>query len=326
LFLPEYADLSLACVSLTGITKTSLQRIEEPEMLPPRSILTAVDFSEQSRGALIFAARLAKQCGAALHVLYAEESLMVAAAAEGGFNLSADTHAELSRFIDAAAPARACAPTVIVNAGDPVTVILHAACRQGADLIVVGARGMSGAGRLLFGSVTEGVLLRADRSVLIVPDWWAALASPSDGLAGVGPLVVGVDFSESSLLALKAACALATCLQTTVEAVHVVEDLHVPERWKAHAERVVGERVNLARHDLAVFLGGVDSPTAVLSRVETGSVVERLTEAAAVIGTRSPVLVLGRHGPRSHSTPGATAYRIASMTRVPVLMHKDARS
>jgi hypothetical protein len=49
-------------------------------MIPPRTILTAVDFSDASRVALIFAARLAAHCGAALHLLHAEEPLLLAAA------------------------------------------------------------------------------------------------------------------------------------------------------------------------------------------------------------------------------------------------------
>lgn len=297
-------------------------------MFPPRSILAAIDFSEQSRGALMMAARLARRTGATLHVIYAEDPLLAAAAAaQGGIDLRADTQAELTAFIASVPAAAACAPELEVVEGAAAGVILHAAGRCRADLIVVGARGMSGAGRLLFGSVTEDLLLRADRSVLVVPDWWSALAPADDEPGAWGPLIVGIDFTEPSLLAAGAACALAQVLRAPVEAIHVVPELRVPDRWKPQAERVLAERVDLARRDLAAFLGGLHTPVSVTRQVETGSIVERLTEIAAPIGDRHPWLVLGRRSKRSTAgTPGAIAYRVASLARVPVLMHKETES
>ena len=56
-------------------------------MMPPRSILAAVDFSAPSRVALEFAARLANHCQASLHVLYVEDPLLAAAAKAQGIDL-----------------------------------------------------------------------------------------------------------------------------------------------------------------------------------------------------------------------------------------------
>src|SRR5436190_9153822 len=53
-------------------------------MIPPRAILAAVNFSDTARVALAFAARLAQHCGAELHVLYAENPLLDAAADHAG--------------------------------------------------------------------------------------------------------------------------------------------------------------------------------------------------------------------------------------------------
>ena len=39
-------------------------------MIPPRTILAAIDFSDASTTALVFAARLARHCQARLHVLH----------------------------------------------------------------------------------------------------------------------------------------------------------------------------------------------------------------------------------------------------------------
>jgi nucleotide-binding universal stress UspA family protein len=49
-------------------------------MIPPCLILAPADFSDCSRVALAFAARLAQHCGAELHVLHAEPPLLAAAA------------------------------------------------------------------------------------------------------------------------------------------------------------------------------------------------------------------------------------------------------
>ena len=93
------------------------------------------------------------------------------------------------------------------------------------------------------------------------------------------------------------------------------------------AERAIAERIKMARHDLDVFISSIESSTPIRARVETGSVVERLTEGMVAFGAAAPILVLGRRGATATSgVPGAIAYRVASMTRVPVLMHKATES
>lgn len=52
--------------------------------------------------------------------------------------------------------------------GDPAEVILEAAERQGADLIVVGNKGVGGARRFLLGSVPTKVVNHAGCGVLVV--------------------------------------------------------------------------------------------------------------------------------------------------------------
>jgi nucleotide-binding universal stress UspA family protein len=55
-----------------------------------------------------------------------------------------------------------------LRAGDPAHEILATATERGADLIVVGSRGLEGLERLLLGSVARNVLVHARCSVLIV--------------------------------------------------------------------------------------------------------------------------------------------------------------
>jgi len=54
--------------------------------------------------------------------------------------------------------------------GDPAEVIIDVAQEEGADLIVVGARGLSGLQRFLVGSVSSKLFHHAPTSVMVVRD------------------------------------------------------------------------------------------------------------------------------------------------------------
>ncbi len=194
-------------------------------MIPPRTILAATDFSDASRGALAFAARLARHCDAALHIAHAEHPLLSAAAERSGIDLAAETREELRRIIAAASPAVDCSPQLHVVAGAAVDVVAALAHTQHADVIVVGSHGMSGTEKLVFGSTTEGLLRRSDVSVLVVPPEWTPPRPTGVDLAGTGPVITGVDMTESSIAGARAACSLAKALGTAVELVHVVPEL-----------------------------------------------------------------------------------------------------
>ena len=58
--------------------------------------------------------------------------------------------------------------TAHVRRGPAVEEILTAACETGADLIAMTTHGRTGPGRLLFGSVAEGVLRHADVPVFVM--------------------------------------------------------------------------------------------------------------------------------------------------------------
>jgi nucleotide-binding universal stress UspA family protein len=291
-------------------------------MFPPRIVLAAVDFSEPSRVALICAARLAKQCGAELHVLHAENPLLAGAARKAGVDLTAETRDELTAFMQSAAPAGDWAPIHHVITGHSVDVIRDIAERERADVIVIGMRGMSGAERAAFGSTTEGVLRKADRSVLVVPGNWTPPQPGSPDLRGTGPIVVGVELASPALAAVHAATRLAALLVTSVEALHVVPLLAVPTRWSAHATAALEQHVRQARADITAALHDVTAEFPVRLQVTTGRVADRLAAAVAGDAGAHPLLVLGR---RTHDerdgAPGSTAYRVLGMASVPVLMY-----
>jgi nucleotide-binding universal stress UspA family protein len=292
----------------------------------PSRVLSAVDFSESSRIALRMAARLARQCGAELHVVYAEEPLLSAAAARAGRDLTAETREELSRFVRDAAPG---ATPVLqhVATGAPVPVIAQIVAREQADLIVLGAHGMSGVTRLLFGSTTEGILREAAVSVLVVPDTWMPPDPGSDDLRGTGPLIAAYDFTAPSHVAAIAACELAARLQTSVELVHVVPSPRLPLPWRAQTAHEVEQQVGVARRTLAAVVERLPSTAPVHTHVVEGIVHQALAEAATQSDHRHPILVLGRRPEGSRgAAPGSTAYRTLGLSQVPALLHVPKRT
>lgn len=291
-------------------------------MFPPRVVLAAVDFSEPSRVALVCAARLARHAHATLHVLHAEDPLLAGAARAGGIDLTGETREELAAFVKSAATTSDRPPVQHIVTGPAVDVIRDLAAREGADLVVVGMRGMSGAERTMFGSTTEGVLRKADTSVLVVPDGWTPPQPATGDLTGAGPVVAGVDLSTPALAAVRAAVRLAALLGASMEAVHVVPPLSVPARWSAHADAALQQNVDRARADLTAALHDPTADAPLQLTVTTGRVADELAAHVAPAAGKHPILVLGRrtHGERG-GAPGSTAYRVLTMAAVPVLMY-----
>jgi nucleotide-binding universal stress UspA family protein len=290
-------------------------------MIPPRTILAATDFSDASRAAIGLAARLARHCRAALHIVHAEDPLLAAAARQSGFDLGQQTREELQQLVASVPPAAECAPQLHAPTGSAVEAILRVAEAEQADLVIAGSRGMSGAAKLVFGSTTEGLLRRSAVPVLVVPPRWTPPRAQSTDLAGVGPLIAGIDMTEESRDAARAACRLASTLGTAVEAVHVVPPLAVPARWQPHATRALEDRASSARTELEAVVRQVACGAPITWRVETGDVADRLASIAAP-SERAPLLVLGKKAPRSRGgAPGTVAYRVLSIAQVPVLMY-----
>ena len=81
-------------------------------------------------------------------------------------------------------------------------------------------------------------------------------------------------------------------------------------------------RVSKARVALDAFTRELECRGPVTTRVQAGDVPQVLAEAAAPSGARRPVLVLGRLPP-GEGTPGAIAYRVLTLAKVPVLMYVE---
>jgi len=140
-------------------------------------IVVGTDGSETARHAVQEATELAKKTGASLDIVSAydpvpasrlrEERLEAPSDIEHTVSPSEDVDATLA---EAAKEVEAAGVTVrtFARQGEPADAILDVAEEEGADLIVVGNKGMTGAKRFLLGSVPNKVSHHAPSSVLIV--------------------------------------------------------------------------------------------------------------------------------------------------------------
>jgi len=141
--------------------------------VPLSSIAVALDGEKPSLYALEEAVELAKRAAARLTLV------TVVPIVVGGYGVEmpssgspAEAELEGRRMLDhererIEAQGLRDLKTVLLD-GDPVDQVVSYCEREGVDLLVVGSRGLSGAGRFFLGSVSDGILHHAHCSVLVV--------------------------------------------------------------------------------------------------------------------------------------------------------------
>jgi nucleotide-binding universal stress UspA family protein len=141
------------------------------------SIVVGTDGSETAREAVSQAVALARLLGARLDIVSAYEPVPAGRLREEAQQVPEDLQWIVNPREDVAATLRAAAeesqaagvPTeTYARQGDPADAILDVAEERGADLIVVGNKGMTGAKRFLLGSVPNKISHHAPCSVLII--------------------------------------------------------------------------------------------------------------------------------------------------------------
>jgi nucleotide-binding universal stress UspA family protein len=141
------------------------------------SIVVGTDGSDTAKKAVAAAADLAKQIGASLDIVSAYEPVPQSRLREEARQAPEDMQWMINPREDVEATLRDAAEEleeagieveIFAREGDPADAILDVAEERGADLIVVGNKGMTGAKRFLLGSVPNKVSHHAPCSVLIV--------------------------------------------------------------------------------------------------------------------------------------------------------------
>jgi universal stress protein A len=277
-------------------------------MIGDGPIVCGVDFSEPSRRALRYAHALAGRLGQPLIVVGAIDPLIAEAAARTGPGPFLDRARrdleELVRTTFGAVDA-----SFLVPVGPPDRELLAAARTARASAIVVGTEGLGRAHRLVFGSTTRRVMRQTDRPVLAVPP-----EKEGGAEAGVpARILCGVDFSEASRSAARAAVALGQRLGVPVTLVHAVGRFTLPSIWETMMAPTDEEREAQARDNLDALAAAVGSP-----RPATLAAAGEAHEIFARESTGETLIVLGL-GDLSGHRPGATALRIMAETHTPVL-------
>ena len=134
-----------------------------------RNIVVGYDGSETAKRALERTAELASKEGATVTAVSAVQVLPPAGRSAGAIDPDEVTERrqELSEA-EAFLAEKGIKANLVEGHGDPAEVIVDAAKETGADLIVVGTRGLSTAERVLLGSVSTKVLHDAPCDVLVV--------------------------------------------------------------------------------------------------------------------------------------------------------------
>ena len=181
-------------------------------------ILVATDFSETADMALVEAHERAGQTGTLLvcHARSEAAPRMPAGAAPAVGMVGPPTVADLRDAVGERVVARtgraADRFSVTIEDGDPHAAIVKSAESWHADLVIVGHRGATGLSRIWLGGVAEKVSRLAHCPVLVV--------RPKSGTRRV---VVGTDFSDPALPAVKAAFDEAERVGGSVTLTHCLE-------------------------------------------------------------------------------------------------------
>jgi nucleotide-binding universal stress UspA family protein len=290
-----------------------------------RSILCPVDFSDQSRVALRYAAAVAQRAGGRLSILYVNDPLLIAAAgiALHDRSLAKRTLAELRQFVAATIPAALVASgqtDVGVVSGQPADEIAKAARRGLSDLIVMGTNGLTGATKLLTGSTTSGVLRRTTIPVLAIPI--APRRRGHSGPAGVWPkarIIAAIELSRHAARDTRAAAAVAAWFGSPLLLVHVVPEFKATAWLRRRIEVSVRARIADARSRLATLARGLGRAAGVDTRVLFGERVRELASVAATEGAGLVVTTLRTPRGLVGSPRGSISYAVLSQVAAPVL-------
>ena len=261
-------------------------------MLQIDRLLYPTDFSECSERALPLAVLLAETHDAEFHALHA---LVLHAADESDVERLWERLAEEARTqLRTIGEGRTLRVSPAIERGiSAAPVILGHAAENDVDLIVMGTHGRRGVRRWLAGSVAEEVVRLASCPVLSVHGEPEAVGEVPE----VGEIVVPVDFSSHSRLALAHARELAGTLDARVSLVHVVEqsvypDFYAPVRTSgldlSELRRTAADRLR----QLADEALGTDRTGAVEVRV--GRTVPEIIDFVEV--RQADLVVIASHG------------------------------
>jgi len=299
-------------------------------MTPFHSILVALDFSTDADAALDLAIDVARRDGASLALYHAYEIPLGAIPPYGVpipdslvasvRDAAARRLAEAVRKVEGAGLK---AETHLVQAAPPSEGIVDAAQSSGADLIVLGTRGLTGLKHVLIGSVAERTVRLAHCPVLTVH---AAEAGKKPHTGRFGKIFVAVDFSAHSEAALDLAIAVAKAHGGALNVIHAYDlPASVTTAYAVPLPQSVWEGVQAAaakRVEEALARATAAGVRAVPHLV-MGPAADAIVSTAEAQGAE--LIVLGTRGLTGvkHVILGSVAERVLRTAPCPVLTTKS---
>jgi nucleotide-binding universal stress UspA family protein len=289
-----------------------------------RTILCAVDFSDQSRLALQYAEAVARRAHGNLHVVFANDPLLVAAAAAALHDrrLAKRSGAELKTFVDKTLGTGASQKLKVTThsaVGHPRDVIPKTASRTRAELIVLGTQGLTGADRLVLGSTTLAVLQQTKVPVLAVPRPQKGQA-PSASWPG-GTIVAGIELDADAAADVGTAARIARSFDASLVLLHVVSTFAAPLWFEADLSGVEQARTTRAQQQLEKLAAAARRSVTTETRVIQGRVADEIASFVSTSGTGLLVTGLRDRTGWFGSSRGSVSYHVLSHSTVPVLAY-----
>ena len=282
------------------------------------SILCPVDYSEQSRQALLRASAIAEHRGAEITVLSVVEPLLAQAARiRLGVDLArTEEERALREFVEATLPERVASHVRLdLAVGNPSDVILQTSRRLRAGLLVMGTHGRGGFRKLLLGSTTEQVLRQTEWPILAVPGGAPAVEHP----AQVKTILLATDFREGAMAATQWAADLASDLSVPLVLTHVVEPVVMPPRWQTLAAEFETDRVASGKQILGRLAASLRN-TRIDCVVSVGRPADTIASLAGERGAGLVVMGLANPDDSEPGNPGSIAYRVLRIAHVAVVV------
>ena len=288
-----------------------------------RSVLCPIDFSEDSQRALQYAVAIAVRAKAALRVIYVNDPLLIAAAATALHDrqLARRSARELQQFVNetvAATSRNQLRLTSRVSIGQPSDQILKAADSYKTGLIVVGTRGLTGAGRLFMGSTTLSVLQRATVPVLAIPRGQSPVAPVSRAWPGER-VMAAVELDDGSASEIDSAARIARWFGSSLVLAHVVSAIAAPAWLSADMSAHERIRVAQAQRQMAALAAVAQRHVKTDVHVVCGSIADEISALAAA--ERTELLITALHDRRAWfgAKRGSISYHVLSHAVTPVL-------
>lgn len=269
-----------------------------------KTIVVATDLEGQAEAALEYARKLAVNYGARIVLAHGLDPMEYAAVEALPENVANHLTEAARKVLDKLAGdlmREGIHSHSEVRQGTVAEMLVDVARQYEAGLIVIGTKGMEGAGPVVVGAIAEQLVRIAPCPVLAVAaDWNAGANRPTPG----GPVLLAMERNDAAAAAAAAASSLAVTFRRPLIVLHV----------RSAAEKAANLNPSTLIENQGIRFEGTMQ---VRSLVEDGDPADAVAE---VISEYHPsILVAGVK--RTSGTPGphGTVFQLLSASRVPVL-------